>query len=115
MTASAALDLRPEHHQLVTAILRVHVPGHEVWAFGSRAQGTAKPYSDLDLAVLSPTPLPIATLAALEEAFTESALPFKVDLIDWAGTPPHFQQIIARQHVVLVPGVTTGKPADTDS
>ena len=32
--------------------LRVHIPGAEVYAFGSRASGTAEPDSDLDVGVV---------------------------------------------------------------
>lgn len=52
------VDLQPEQWQIVQHILQKHVPGHAVWAFGSRVKGTAKPYSDLDLAIITDTPLP---------------------------------------------------------
>lgn len=51
MPEPAGLDIRADHWEIVRAILRRRVPGHEVWAFGSRAKQTAKPHSDLDLAV----------------------------------------------------------------
>jgi predicted nucleotidyltransferase len=46
------------------------VPQFEVWAFGSRAKcgrGAAKPYSDLDLAVITDQPLPLKTSANLSD------------------------------------------------
>jgi predicted nucleotidyltransferase len=48
------LDLRPDQLQIVQHILQRRVPTFDVWAFGSRVKGTAKPYSDLDLAVNRP-------------------------------------------------------------
>lgn len=30
------------------------IPVREIWLFGSRARGTAKPWSDLDLGIVSP-------------------------------------------------------------
>lgn len=95
------LDLKPEHLQIVRHILQHRLPGHEVWAFGSRAKGTAKPYSDLDLAVITSQPLDLGTLAALSDDFSESELPFKVDVVDWATTSEAFRAIIARDKVVL--------------
>ncbi|MFM7783064.1 MAG: nucleotidyltransferase domain-containing protein, partial [Gammaproteobacteria bacterium] len=68
----------------VRAILRAHVPGHEVWAFGSRARRCAKRYSDLDLVIVGLQPLSLDVLAALNEAFADSDLPWKVDVVDWA-------------------------------
>ena len=65
------------------------------------AMCSAKPYSDLDLAIIGEQPLSIALLAALEHDFTESDLPFKVGVIDWATTSEGFCRIIARDRVVL--------------
>ena len=90
--------------QIVQAILLCHLPGREVWAFGSRVQGKPKPFSDLDLAVLGEQPLPPATLAALADDFTESDLPYKVDIVDWATTSERFRAIITAAHVELPPG-----------
>jgi type I restriction enzyme S subunit len=70
-------------------------------AFGSRARGTAKPYSDLDLAIVSDTAIPIGLMAALTDAFSESDLRFKVDVVDWATTSSEFRKIIERDAVVL--------------
>lgn len=82
-------------------ILKTHIADKTVWAFGSRATKKAKPYSDLDLAVISETPLSLNLLATLEHAFTESDLPFKVDLVDWASTSDRFKKIIEKDRVVL--------------
>jgi len=77
------------------------VPQHEVWAFGSRAKWTAKPYSDLDLAVITDQPLPLKTSANLSDDFSESDLPWKVDVVDWATTRAPFRKIIERDKVVV--------------
>ncbi len=95
------LDMEPRHWAIVRAILHEHVPQYEVWAFGSRVRGTAKPYSDLDLAILTDRPLPLETSAALREAFTESDLPWKVDLVDWATLDESFRKIIEHDKVVV--------------
>lgn len=95
------LDVRPDHLKIVQVILQRFVPDHEVWAFGSRAKWLAKEYSDLDLCVLGETPLGFRTLGLLEEAFDESDLPYKVDVVDWATTSPSFRAIIERDKVEI--------------
>lgn len=85
----------------VKAILHAHVPGREVWAFGSRARRCAKPYSDLDLAIMGEEAISLDTLAALNEAFAESDLPWKVDVVDWARMGEAFRRIVERDRVVL--------------
>ena len=99
--SEAQIDIRPDHWAIVRDILQRHVPQYAVWAFGSRAKWTAKEYSDLDLAIITESPLPLATSAALAEDFSESDLPWKVDIVDWAETSEKFRQIIERDRVVV--------------
>jgi type I restriction enzyme S subunit len=96
-----AIAMRPDLWPIVREILRSHVPHYEVWAFGSRAKGQPKPYSDLDLAIISDARLPLNVSAGLADAFSESDLPWRVDLVDWATTSPSFRKIIERDKVVV--------------
>jgi type I restriction enzyme S subunit len=105
MSALPAIDICPEQWAIVDKILEQHIPGYAVWAFGSRARGVAKPYSDLDLCVVSERPLGLDVGAALAEAFSESDLPWKVDVVDWATTSEAFRQIIQAHKVVLRDGL----------
>ncbi len=43
------LHLRPRHRERLEALLREHLPGVEVWAYGSRVNGQSHDGSDLDL------------------------------------------------------------------
>lgn len=95
------IDLAPQHAQIVQEILRRRVPRAEVWVFGSRSRGTAKPHSDLDLAILAGAPLDGMLLAEIEEDFSESDLPFRVDVVDWAAAGEDFQKMIRDAHEVL--------------
>lgn len=95
------IDIRPDHWEIVRDILHKHVPQYEVWAFGSRAKWTAKPYSDLDLAIITDARLSSSVMAALADDFSESDLPWKVDVVDWAATSEVFQKIIERDKVVV--------------
>ena len=101
MVKPVRLQLSDNEWQQVNAILQRYLPNNEVWAFGSRVKGNVKPYSDLDLAIISDTPLPLALLAEIAEAFSDSDLPWKVDLVDWATTSERFRQVIAEQKLVL--------------
>lgn len=101
MDKPALMDVRPDLWDIVRDLLQAHVPQYEVWAFGSRAKGTAKPYSDLDLAVITDQPLSLAVNAALSDAFGESDLPWRVDVVDWATTSESFRKIIERDRVLI--------------
>ena len=95
------VDVAAPDLQTVREILRRHVPTRKVVAFGSRVTGRAKPFSDLDLAIMGEDAVPSATLAALADDFDESALPFKVDLVDWATIVDSFRDVIRRDAVTL--------------
>jgi len=94
MVDQPLIDISPENWLIVREILQRYVPDREVWAFGSRVKWTAKEFSDLDLAIIGDTPLSIALTADMKEAFQESALPFKIDIVDWASITPSFRQVI---------------------
>jgi len=97
-----SIDLEPRHLRVVQAILRGHVSDCEVWVFGSRAGSCNKPFSDLDLAVVSSSPLPIRRLALLANAFEESDLPIKVDVLDLQSTSAAFRKRITEHHEVIL-------------
>lgn len=73
----------------------------EVRAFGSRVNGSPKPFSDLDLALVADNAIPIDVMAELNEAFVKSDLPFKVDLIDWQLISPEFKNIISQNCITI--------------
>ena len=95
------IDLPPTHLDTLRSILAQHVPECEVRVFGSRVNGRAKPYSDIDLALVGPARLGGDQLRRLKEALEESDLPMRVDVLDWAGITSGFQQVIARKYEVI--------------
>jgi predicted nucleotidyltransferase len=95
------LDLSQRYLTIATSILQQLIPEYEVWAFGSRVTGTARQYSDLDLAVITDQPLDFGLIGILRDAFSESDLPFKVDIVDWSLTSAEFREIIKRDYEVV--------------
>lgn len=99
---SAALALSDAELAEVRAILRRHLPaGVRAGVFGSRAGGRPKPWSDLDLVLEGPHALPLALMATLAEAFDDSALPWKVDLVDRRMVNDAFGTIIDANRIDL--------------
>jgi len=93
------IRLSDDDMALVKKILRSNVPQEfRVMAFGSRVTGERlKPHSDLDLCVKGDRALTSHELVGLRDAFADSDLPMRVDVIDWADTAPNFQAIIEKQ------------------
>ena len=101
-TESTSLQLTAQELATVQGILRQHLPGRTVQVFGSRAKGLAKPYSDLDLAIMGNTPIAMNVLGQLNEAFASSDLPWRVDVLDWASTSDAFRQHINNHSLPLL-------------
>ena len=102
-TQPLALHLPQKYLEQVKALLRAHAPHVEVWAYGSRVTGEGHAASDLDLVLRNPKNLQQETgaLSGLKEAFTESDLPIRVDIMDWARIPASFHREIEQTHVVV--------------
>jgi predicted nucleotidyltransferase len=95
------IDVAPAHLELVRQILARHVPDCEIRVFGSRVNTTARPFSDLDIALVGRRKIDRRKMNRLREAFEESELPFRVDVLDWNAISPEFQAVIHKQHEVL--------------
>ena len=100
------LHLLARHRRLLQALLREHLPGVEVWAYGSRVNGRSHDGSDLDLVLRGAGlhKIPIDRLVDFEEALRESNIPFLVEARDWARLPARFLREIEREYVVVQPG-----------
>jgi uncharacterized protein len=96
------IDLPADHRWLVLNILHAKLPrGTKAWVFGSRATGRARRYSDLDLAIDVGRRLTLDETAGLVEAFSDSDLPYRVDLVDWHDIDDRWRQTIAAERVPL--------------
>lgn len=85
---------------MVQAILDSQVPHARVLAFGSRAAGTPRKYSDLDLAIIQPERLTLHTISRLKMAFEDSDLPICVDVVDWNQADSEFKAMVVKQGMV---------------
>ena len=95
------ISLAPhDWHELCTVIDQ-NLREYEVWAFGSRVAGTAKSFSDLDLVIRTEQQLSLEKIATLKDAFDESDLTIRVDLVDWSATSTTFKNIILQRYVVI--------------
>ncbi len=97
----SGLAIEPAEWALLADILHRFIPDYSVWAFGSRAGGRPKPYSDLDLAIEGPQPLSLDRFDALREAFSESPLPWKVDVVELSRVDEDFARLIRQSRVLL--------------
>lgn len=96
---SPKIQLEPQYLQIVKVILKQIIPTRPVVVFGSRTTNVFKTHSDLDLCVMGDQALSLTQYAQLKEAFSESDLPMRVDIIDWATITPEFQKIVQKHSI----------------
>jgi predicted nucleotidyltransferase len=102
--------IEPQQWEELSSILKAHLPGRRVWAFGSRATGRrVKRFSDLDL-LIDGDSLSLREGAFLDEALDESRLPFKVDVVQIATLTPEFRTRIEPE-LILLQGTNGGGQA----
>lgn len=98
------LDLAEPHYDELRAILKRRIPDIRVLAFGSRTTGSARRYSDLDLALETAVALPLPVIFDLQEDFSTSDLPFSVDIVDMSRVSHEFRQKVLSHSLEIQPG-----------
>lgn len=88
------IEITPAHLQIVLNILERLAPKCEARVFGSRYIRKAKKYSDLDIVLVGKEKLDWRQMAKIKEAFEESTLPYRVDVLDWQAISPEFRKVI---------------------
>ena len=96
------LHLSPAHLGMVQAIFADHLSQARVLAFGSRAAGIPRKYSDLALAIIQPAPLTLRVISRLKNAFEDSDAPICVDVVDWNQADSEFKVMVAGQRMIEV-------------
>lgn len=74
------LQTQSPHFEKIWSIFKLFPTIDEVILFGSWAKGTARPGSDIDLAIKGQS-LSITELSQIESAYEKLDLPWKLDLI----------------------------------
>jgi len=95
------ITITPAELTLVQNILREKIPNARIWVFGSRAKGTARRGSDLDLAIDAGAPLLPSITGPLADALENAPLPYTVDLVDLHTTNPTFTALIDAEKIPL--------------
>jgi len=80
----------------IGGVIRSYLPSSEyrLMLFGSRARGTARRWSDVDIGIEGRTRVPLRIMAKIQGALEESDIPYRVDVIDM-----HTAQKKFREHV----------------
>ena len=95
------IDLKKKYLKEIQAIIQHHAPDCRIRVFGSRATGKSGKFSDLDLAIEGSKELDLRTMVKMKNAFRESNLPFKVDVLDWLAISGDFREQINQECITI--------------
>ncbi len=81
----------------------------EVWAYGSRVNGSAHDTSDLDLVLRTAdlTPLAFDEFETMVDEIQNSNIPILVEIRDWAYLPESFRKEIIKNYEILYSSIPT--------
>lgn len=86
----------------VKAILKEHLASCDVqyYLFGSWARGEQRGSSDIDIVINYEEELPRGLLADLREAFEQSTIPYRIDLVELPRTDLSFQEKVLQEAIL---------------
>ncbi len=73
----------------------------KAFIFGSRATGSGRKFSDIDIGVKSEKEIDILLLSDIEEAFEESNIPYTIDVVDFSQVSDRFNEV-AKQKIIYL-------------
>lgn len=74
---------------------------YEVFVYGSRADGTAQKWSDIDVGIRGKKEAPSPLLENIREELEGSSMPYKVDVVDFAKVSDKFRRFALKEVVKL--------------
>jgi len=96
------INITEDEKKIVISIIEKCVPNAKVMVYGSRFRGTNSSSSDLDLAFDNQgQKLSLRLRAELEDAFSDSNLPYMVDVTDLNSISDDFKQKILENNEKL--------------
>ena len=83
--------------EVIIKLLDVLFPGVVIYIFGSRARGTAKETSDIDLALDVGKKLTSLDIAKAKNVLDALNIPQTIDIVDLHSVPPELREIILKE------------------
>ena len=80
---------------------RLDFKKYKIFVFGSRAEATARKFSDVDIGIEGKESLPAKIKIELEEDLEDSDIPYTVDLVDFTKVSEKFKTI-AKKSIKLL-------------
>lgn len=94
-------QVSPEYKKMILEMIDRFVPHGRVILFGSRATGTARQGSDIDITIDAGAKITDGSIALLRlELEYELNVPYKIDLSDFYDLPKDFRAIVLKEGII---------------
>lgn len=89
-----------EQKDTIIKLLTVLFPNAKIYLFGSRARGTHKAWSDIDLAIDDNREISHYDLAQAKSVIEGLTMPYTVDIVDINNIPEELKNIILKEGII---------------
>lgn len=89
-----------KEQDIIVKLLTTLFPNAKVYLFGSRARGTHKIESDIDIAIDDLRKIPILEMARARNILESLNIPQTIDLIDINNVSEDFKKIILKEGII---------------
>jgi predicted nucleotidyltransferase len=87
-------NIAPQYKELILKAIAYHYPEAKVILFGSRARGTHRQGSDIDLALNIGEPIKLREMARIRVTLANLPIPLEMDIVDMHNIPIAFKEKI---------------------
>lgn len=94
------MNVKERYKTLLIEIITMHLPDTKIYLYGSRARGTHREGSDIDLAVDAGKKVEWSVLSRICEDIEDTTIPLFVDVVDIHCVGKDFLDEIQREWVV---------------
>ena len=95
------IDLERVSLDEIVSIIRRHLPKCRLIMFGSRVNGMAEKFSDVDIAIDNCNPIKWNILYDIKEHLSLTNIPYIVDIADYNDISESFRHIISSTGVIF--------------
>lgn len=92
--------VKPEYKRLILKAVDYHFPQAKVILFGSRARGTNRPGSDIDLALDIGEPIKLHEMSRIRVTLGNLPISLEMDIVDIQNIPDELKALILKEGIV---------------
>lgn len=94
------MSIKTEYKTKIIRVLSALFPEATIYLFGSRAQGTHRPGSDVDIALDAGKKLNRFDVGEARNMLNNSNIPYQFDIVDLQNVSDEMKNIILREGIV---------------